>query len=165
MNTIKVYEKEHPFTLTYFSVLLSVIIILCVLFVDNTLRSGVEFWLAILAIVFSAPVALAALFQLLMMIKRYVDLCIFKKPVAVIKDDALSVYSEFGKKYKRIEWRDVSSFNTLSAIENAIQPQYKDEAKAKSHSFFFVHRDDYIVTEYLDIEEQQFLNLLEKHVK
>lgn len=137
----------------------------CLTFVERTYEAGYADWLKAVIFTVSAVVILYTVHKLLIKLIRYIDLCVFRKPAAVIKNDALSLYSEYGRKYKNIKWSDINDFCYISNVETAICPCYKDDDKRKSHLVMMLYRDDYLVTEYLDISESQLFNILKKYMK
>ena len=160
---MEIYEKKH-----YFDAALDAMIYLCmIVFGLALLGSGHDAWwrfpdwVWVSFVVIGVVFVLLGLAMLCLMINRYIEVHLGGKPVAIISNDCLQIFSVLGK-YETIYWDEVIDFKIqYSRRSSSCYPVFKDDSRNKTFYLLF-HAS--LLSSHLTISEQELLDELKKHI-
>lgn len=159
------HERKHFFSAIYYTVLFILITIVTssiVMRQDSFNGIGNTIISILISVLY-----LIILFGFIQKVRTYIQLCILERPIAIIDDKEISIYSTLTGNYTAISWEKISKFDTYhSKTGNYCFPIYidkKDEPNRFLH-YMGLRKDcfRFSYTEYP--EDEQILALLEQFI-
>lgn len=161
---MELYERKHFIAAVYSTMLfLLVSIVMCIIVLGNDSSTGAS---TILFKIGCLVLYMDLLFTFIIRVRAYIHLCVLKRPIAVINDKELFVYSTLTGKYTTISWERISKFDTYhSKTGNYCFPVYINK-NDEPHRFlhYMGLRKDCFRFSYTDYpEDEQIIALLNQY--